>query len=58
MQVKKVTEPDRTLNIFLDGELVLRLLRRGHILIGPSHINREDEFNVQFVAIHLDDFKE
>ena len=58
MRVHKVTEPDRTLNIFLDTDQILRLLRRGRILIGPNHINREDEFNIQFIAIHLDDFKE
>lgn len=57
MHVDKVTEPDRTLNIFLDEEHILRLLRRGRILIGPNHINRDAEFNVQFVAIHLEDFK-
>lgn len=55
--VDKVTEPDRTLNIFLDTDHILRLLRRGRILIGPNHINREDEFNAQFITIHLEDYK-
>ena len=58
MRVNKVTEPDRTLNIYLNKDDILRLLSHGNILIG-SHENvpREEGFNVQFISIRLEDFK-
>ena len=56
MQVKKVTEPDRTLNITLNKEDIIWLLSRGNLLISRD-IPREEGFNVQFINIRLEDFK-
>lgn len=56
MQVKKVTEPDRTLNITLNKEDIIWLLSRGNLLISRD-IPREEGFNVQFISIRLEDFK-
>lgn len=56
MQVKKVTEPDRTLNITLNKEDIIWLLSRGNLLISRD-IPREVGFNVQFINIRLEDFK-
>lgn len=55
MQVRKVTEPDRTLNITLNKEDIIWLLSRGNLLISRG-IPREESFNVQFVNIRLEDF--
>lgn len=58
MQVSKVTEIDRTLNIYLDKDDILWLLSHGNILVGGSkNIPREEGFNVQFISIRLEDFK-
>ena len=57
MKVSKVTEPDRTLNITLNKEDILWLLSRGNLLVSRE-IPREEGFNVQFINIRLEDFKE
>lgn len=58
MRVHKVTEPDRTLNIYLNKDDILWLLSQGNILVGGSkNIPREEGFNVQFISIRLEDFK-
>ena len=53
MRVEKVTEPDRTLNITLNEEDILRLLSMGKLLISRD-IPREEGFDVQFISIKLD----
>ena len=57
MKVSKVTEPDRTLNIYLNKADILWLLSSGNLLISRD-IPREEGFNVQFINIRLEDFKE
>ena len=57
MRVEKVTDPDRTLNITLNNDDILWLLSSGNLLISRD-IPREEGFNVQFINIRLEDFKE
>ena len=58
MRVRKVTEPDRTLNIYLNKDDILWLLSHGNILVGGSkNVPREEGFDVQFISIRLEDFK-
>lgn len=55
MRVNKVTEPDRTLHIYLNKDDILWLLSRGNLLVSRD-IPREEGFNVQFISIRLEDF--
>lgn len=57
VEVSKVTEPDRTLNVTLNKEDILWLLSSGNLLVSRG-IPREEGFNVQFINIRLEDFKE